>query len=190
MTEYNKKKREESKTWSWSEKWVHQFGRRTGIGGEINRFPFSTNREKERERKRNVGRGRENGRNRIGDVRSECNIEWRVIKIDMRTSLGWVPSCFMAQFDVGRPISRVSRCLRDVLLTMTHCRRWHKSSSSWPLFNRHCTTYARIHTAGKIAQFHVRRLFNAQRLRQSSTMDGRPFYFNRAILLADPSGIA
>lgn len=69
------------------------------------------------------GRGRENGRNRIGDVRSECNIEWRVIKIDMRTSLGRVPSCFMAQFDVGRPISRVSRCLRDVLLTMTHSRR-------------------------------------------------------------------
>ena len=67
----------------------------------------------------------------MGDVRSECNIERRrVIKIDMRASLGRVPSCFMAQFDVGRPISRVSRCLRDVSLTMTHSRRRHKSSSS------------------------------------------------------------
>lgn len=189
MTEYNKKKgRNQRRGREAKNGFISSEGGRE-LAERLTVFRFLRI-EKKRERERNVGRGRENGRNRIGDVRSECNIEWRVIKIDMRTSLGWVPSCFMAQFDVGRPISRVSRCLRDVLLTMTHCRRWHKSSSSWPLFNRHCTTYARIHTAGKIAQFHVRRLFNAQRLRQSSTMDGRPFYFNRAILLADPSGIA
>ena len=100
----------------------------------------------------------------------------------MRASLGRVPSCFMAQFDVGRPISRVSRCLRDVSLTMTHSRRRHKSSSSWPLFNRRCTTYAR-NTTDKIAQFSCKTSINVQR--SILHVEGDRFYFNRAIPLAD-----